>query len=240
VRALKLHSCEAPKVVAGEALSKEYTEENVDLVEKGCANLVSHIQNVRKHGVHAVVAINRFAGDTEAELEAIKRIAKENGAHDAVVAEHFAKGGAGAVDLGKAVMSACQQPSDFKLLYDAKNDSIKTKIEKIVREVYGGDEVKYSEKAEKIIAQYGEDPEIRSLPICMSKTQYSLSDDANKLGAPKGFTINVKDLYVSAGAGFIVVSLGAINFIPGLPIKPAYYKIDLDFSTTPPRILGLS
>merc|ERR1719401_1040566 len=240
IRALKLHSCEAPKVVAGQALSKEYTEENTALVEKGTANLVAHIQNVRKHGVQAVVAINRFATDTDAEHEVVKRVALENGAHAAVVAEHFAKGGAGAVDLGKAVMSACKAGSDFKLLYDAKNDSIKTKISKIVTEVYRGSDVVYSDKAEAIIKKYEQDPEIRSLPICMSKTQYSLSDDPKKLGAPKGFNITVKDIYVSAGAGFLVASLGEINFIPGLPIKPAYYKIDLDFSEDPPRIVGLS
>mmetsp|Transcript_143649 Transcript_143649/g.364623 ORF Transcript_143649/g.364623 Transcript_143649/m.364623 type:complete len:685 (-) Transcript_143649:86-2140(-) len=240
IRALKLHSCEAPKVVAGQALSKEYTEENVALVEKGCANLIAHIQNVRKHGVQAVVAINRFATDTDAEHAVVKRIAEQNGAHAAVVAEHFAKGGAGAVDLGKAVMDACKAGSNFKPLYDAKNDSIKAKISKIVTEVYGGSGVVYSDKAESIIAKYEQDPEIRSLPICMSKTQYSLSDDPKKLGAPKGFNITVKDIYVSAGAGFLVTSLGEINFIPGLPIKPAYYKIDLDFSENPPRIVGLS
>jgi len=240
VRALKLHSCAAPKVVAGQALSKEYTEENLDLVEKGCANLVAHIKNMRRHGVQAVVAINRFATDTEAEHAVIKRIAEENGA-SAVVAEHFAKGGAGAVELGKAVMAACKDSSSkFELLYDAKNDSIKTKITKIVQEVYGGSSVQYSEKAEAIIAKYEADPAIRSLPICMSKTQYSLTDDPKRLGAPKDFTITVKDIYVSAGAGFLVASLGEITFIPGLPIKPAYYKIDLDFSTNPPRIVGLS
>merc|ERR1711948_29454 len=240
IRALKLHSCEAPKVVAGQALSKEYTQENVALVEKGCTNLVAHIQNVRKHGVQVVVAINRFATDTDAEHAVVKRIAEQSGAHAAVVAEHFAKGGAGAVDLGKAVMSACKAGSNFKLLYDAKNDSIKTKISKIVTEVYGGSGVVYSDKAEAIIKKYEQDPEIRSLPICMSKTQYSLSDDPKKLGAPKGFNITVKDIYVSAGAGFLVASLGEINFIPGLPIKPAYYKIDLDFDFNPPRIVGLS
>merc|ERR1712190_562660 len=130
IRALKLHSCEAPKVVAGQALSKEYTEENVALVEKGCANLIAHIQNVRKHGVQAVIAINRFATDTDAEHAVVKKIAEANGAHAAVVAEHFAKGGAGAVELGKAVMSACQAGSNFRPLYDAKTDSIKTKISK--------------------------------------------------------------------------------------------------------------
>jgi len=241
IRALKLHSCAAPKVVAGQAPSKEYSEENVELVEKGCANLVAHIQNIRKHGVECVVAINRFATDTDAEHEVVKRIAKENGAHSAVVAEHFAKGGAGAVELGKAVMSACKSgTSNFRLLYDAKNDSIKTKIQKIVQGVYGGANVQYSEKAEEMIKKYEADPAIKILPICMSKTQYSLTDDPKKLGAPKGFTVTVKDMFVSAGAGFLVCSLGEITFIPGLPIKPAYYKIDLDFSTYPPKILGLS
>jgi len=241
VRALKLHSCEAPKIVAGQALAKEYTEENVALVEKGCANLIAHINNVRRHGVEVVVAINSFHTDTPAEQAAIARIAKEAGAYDAVVAEHFAKGGAGAVELGEAVMSACKSgKSNFKLLYDAKKEPIKAKCQKIVKEVYGGGSVTFSEKAESLIAKYEQDPAIRSLPICMSKTQYSLSDDPKKLGAPKGFNITVKDIYVSAGAGFLVCSLGDINFIPGLPVKPAYYKIDLDFSTNPPRVLGLS
>merc|ERR1719401_2253752 len=204
IRALKLHSCEAPKVVAGQKLSKEYTEENVALVEKGAANLIAHINNVKKHGVNVVVAINRFATDTDAEHAAVKRIAEENGASAAVVAEHFAKGGAGATELGKAVMAACKSgPSEFELLYDAKKDPIKTKILKIVQEVYGGADVTYSDKAESIIEKYEEDANIRSLPICMSKTQYSLTDDPKKLGAPKGFTIGVKDIYVSAGAGFL-------------------------------------
>lgn len=240
VRALKLHSCEAPKIVAGQTPAKEYREENLHLVEKGCANLIAHIQNVRRHGVKAVVAINRFGTDTEAEIALVKKIAEENGAFSAVVAEHHAKGGAGATALGEAVMAACKTPSEFNFLYDAKNDSIKTKILKVVQEVYGGADVKYSEKAEAVLSRYQSDPAICCLPICMSKTQYSLSDDPKKLGAPKGFTITVQDMYVSAGAGFIVVSLGDITFMPGLPIKPAYYKIDLDFSQKPPRVVGLS
>eukprot|EP00930_Biecheleria_cincta_P053947 TRINITY_DN3977_c0_g3_i1.p1 TRINITY_DN3977_c0_g3~~TRINITY_DN3977_c0_g3_i1.p1 ORF type:complete len:699 (+),score=156.46 TRINITY_DN3977_c0_g3_i1:264-2099(+) len=241
VRALKLHSCEAPKIVAGQTPAKEYREENLPLVEKGCANLVAHIQNITKHGVKPVVAINRFATDTDAELELVKKIALENGAYAAVVAEHHGKGGAGATELGKAVMDACKAgPSEFKFLYDTKKDSLETKILKVVQEVYGGAKVEYSEKAKAVIAKYQADPDIACLPICMSKTQYSLSDDPKKLGAPKGFTITVKDLYVSAGAGFVVVSLGDITFMPGLPIKPAYYKIDLDFSTNPPKVVGLS
>eukprot|EP00435_Cladocopium_sp_Y103_P006050 s948_g1.t4 len=227
VRALKLHSCEAPKIVAGQTPAKEYREENLHLVEKGCANLIAHIQNVRRHGVKACHIVSQH-------------IAEENGAFSAVVAEHHAKGGAGATALGEAVMAACKTPSEFKFLYDAKNDSIKTKILKVVQEVYGGADVKYSEKAEAVLSRYQSDPAISCLPICMSKTQYSLSDDPKKLGAPKGFTITVQDMYVSAGAGFIVVSLGDITFMPGLPIKPAYYKIDLDFSQKPPRVVGLS
>jgi len=241
VRALKLHSCEAPKVVAGQRLGKEYTEERLSLVEKGCSNLERHIQILRRHGVQVVVAINRMDTDTDAELALVREFAKKSGAFDAVVAEHYAKGGAGAVDLGKAVMAACKSgQSNFEFLYDAQKDSIKTKILKIVQEIYGGASVEYSPKAEAVIAKFEQDPALKSLPICMSKTQYSLTDDPKKLGAPKGFTITVKDIYPSAGAGFLVASLGEITFIPGLPIKPAYYKIDLDFSTNPPSIVGLS
>jgi formyltetrahydrofolate synthetase len=241
VRALKLHSCQAPKVVAGQALSKEYTEENIALVEAGCANLQAHIKNIKRHGVEAVVAINRFDTDTPAEHAVIRELALEAGAFDAVVADHFAKGGAGAGDLGRAVMAACKSgKSNFHPLYDAKAEPLKNKISKIVQEVYGGSDVTYSEKAEKTIAKYQADPAIACLPICMSKTQYSLTDDPTKLGAPKDFTINVKDIYVSAGAGFCVVSLGDITFMPALPIKPAYYKIDLDLSVNPPKIVGLS
>ena len=140
-------------------------------------------------------------------------------------------------------MRACQAAApqqDFKFLYDAKSQTIKSKNEAIVKGAYGGAGATYSEAAEARIAQYARDPAIGSLPICMSKTQYSLSDDASKLGAPSGFNVHVKDIYVSAGAGFLVCSLGAINFIPGLPVKPAYYKIDLDLTADPPRVVGLS
>uniref|UniRef100_A0A0D3KNW4 Formate--tetrahydrofolate ligase n=1 Tax=Emiliania huxleyi (strain CCMP1516) TaxID=280463 RepID=A0A0D3KNW4_EMIH1 len=178
-----------------------------------------------------VVAINRFHTDTDAEVET-------GGAFDAVAADHFAKGGAGAVELGRAVMAACAatSPREFRHIYDAKAQGVKDKIETIVREVYGGAGAKYSPAAEARIARYEADPALRSLPICMSKTQYSLSDDPKALGAPSGFT----DAYVSAGAGFIVVSLGTISFIPGLPVKPAYYKIDVDLSSGSPRVVGLS
>ena len=245
VRALKLHSNLAPKVVAGAALSTEYIEENLPLVEAGTVNLLAHIRNVRNHGVSVIVAVNRFHTDTDAEVALVSRIAIEGGAYDAVEATHFAHGGAGAAALGRAVMAACADPAanstgSFKHLYDAASQGIKEKIEAIVKGAYGGEGASYSAAAEARIAQYERDPSLRSLPICMSKTQYSLTDDASKLGAPTGFTVHVKDMYVSAGAGFIVVSLGAISFIPGLPIKPAYYKIDLDLGVSPPRVVGLS
>ena len=177
------------------------------------------------------------------EIALVAKLAKAGGASDAVEATHFAHGGAGAAALGRAVMASCAtaNPSaDFKHLYDAKAQGIKEKIEAIVKGAYGGAGATYSDAAEARIAQYEKDPELRGLPICMSKTQYSLTDDASKLGAPTGFHVHVKDMYVSAGAGFIVVSLGAISFIPGLPIKPAYYKIDLDLSVSPPKVVGLS
>mmetsp|Transcript_24083 Transcript_24083/g.39833 ORF Transcript_24083/g.39833 Transcript_24083/m.39833 type:complete len:680 (+) Transcript_24083:106-2145(+) len=242
VRAMKLNSGIAPKVEPGAALAKEYREEALDLVEKGCCNLIAHIKNVCAHGVKAVVAINRFVTDTDNEVALIQKIAKANGAFDAIPAEHFAQGGAGAVALGQAVMRACSSAdeSSFRHLYDAHSQGIKSKIESIVRGAYGGSGATYSEAAETKIKQYEQDPKLRCLPICMSKTQYSLTDDPTKLGAPSDFLVSVKDVYVSAGAGFIVVSLGDISMIPGLPIKPAYYKIDLDFTHSPPSVVGLS
>lgn len=243
VRALKLHSCKAPKVVAGAALAKEYREENLELVEAGCCNLIAHIANVRAHGVQAVVCINRFTTDTDKEIAVIQRVAKANGAFDACVATHYAHGGAGAVELGKAVVRACAAAdvASFKHAYDARNSGLKDKILAVVQKVYGGAGVQYTPEAEARIATIEANQAFKVLPVCMSKTQYSLSDDATKLGAPKGFEVTVKDVYVSAGAGFTVVSLGAISFIPGLPIKPAYYKIDLDLSEPDkPRVVGLS
>ena len=236
VRALKLHSNEAPKVVAGSALAKEYCEENLPLVEKGACNLLAHIKNVSAHGVRVVVAINRFHTDTDAEVALIAKLAKAGGAFDAVEASHFAHGGAGAAALGRAVMAACEtaNTANFKFLYPS-TASIKQKIEAIVRGAYGGAGAAYSDQvtslphpsahrrshlpaddaayfvlsarirhphcpvqqAEARIKQYETDPMLAKLPVCMSKTQYSLTDDATKLGAPTGFTVTVKDIYAS-------------------------------------------
>ncbi|MBU1558566.1 MAG: formate--tetrahydrofolate ligase, partial [Gammaproteobacteria bacterium] len=200
IRALKMHGG-GPKVVAGKPLAPEYIEENLELLEKGCSNLVVHIQNARKFGVPTVVAINRFANDTDKEIELVRKLALEAGAEDAVMSNHFAEGGAGAVELAKAVMKACEKKSDFKFLYPL-DKSIKEKIEAIAKEIYGADGVEYSPEAEKQMAYYAS-VGFDKLPICMAKTQYSLSHDAALKGAPKGFIIPIREVRASVGAGFL-------------------------------------
>jgi formyltetrahydrofolate synthetase len=235
IRALKMHGG-GPKVVAGQPLNYAYTEENLELLEKGCSNLAKMIQNARLFGIPVVVAVNRFQYDTPAEIDLVRRKAKEAGAIDAVVANHWAEGGAGAVELGKAVIAACQQPSKFQFLYPL-DISIKEKIETIVRKIYGGSGVEYSPEAEKKIELYtrlGFD----KLPICMAKTHLSLSSDPNLKGAPTGFTIPVRDIRASVGAGFLFPLVGTMSTMPGLSTRPGYYEIDLDLETG--RVIGLS
>ncbi len=234
IRALKMHGG-GPKVVAGRPLDPAYTEENLELVEKGTANLVVHIQNALKYGVPVVVAINRFTTDTDAEIELVRRIALEAGAEDAVEATHWANGGAGAVDLGKAVIAAAEKPSHFRFLYDL-DLPIKTKIETIAKEIYGAGSVTYSELAEKQIAAYTANG-FDKLPICMAKTHLSLSTDPKLKGAPKGFEVHVREVRASVGAGFIYPLLGTISTMPGLPTRPAFYDVDIDLETG--RVVGL-
>jgi len=235
VRALKMHGG-GPKVTAGAPLAPEYIEENLELVEKGAANLLAHASIAQKFGVPVVVAVNRFPTDTDAELELVRKIALGHpGVADAVVADHFSQGGAGAVALAEAVVRASEKPADFKFLYPL-DLPIKQKIETIAREVYGADGVDYSELAEERIAEYtrlGYD----KLPICMAKTHLSLSHDPELKGVPKGYRIPIRDVSASVGAGF-VYPFGTMSTMPGLPTRPAYYDIDIDFETG--RILGLS
>ncbi|MGD0956935.1 MAG: formate--tetrahydrofolate ligase [Candidatus Acidiferrales bacterium] len=235
IRALKMHGG-GPKVVAGQPLNHAYTEENLELLEKGCSNLAKMIQNARLFGIPVVVGVNRFQYDTPAEIELVRKKAIEAGAQDAVMANHWAQGGAGAVELGKAVIAACEMPSKFQFLYPL-DISIKEKIETIVRKVYGGAAVEYSPEAEKKIALYtrlGFD----KLPICMAKTHLSLSADPNLKGAPTGFTVPVRDVRASVGAGFLYPLLGAMSTMPGLSTRPGYYEIDLDLETG--QVIGLS
>src|SRR5690348_778358 len=235
IRALKMHGG-GPKVVAGQPLAPAYTEENLDLLEKGCSNLVRMIGNAREFGIPVVVAVNRFHTDTDREIELVRKLAKAAGAEDAVTSNHWAQGGAGAVDLGKAVVAACEKPASFRFLYPLER-TIKEKIETIVKEMYGGAGVEYSEEAEKKIAHYtrvGFD----KLPICMAKTHLSLSHDPNLKGAPTGFTVPVRDIRASVGAGFLYPLLGTMSTMPGLSTRPGYYDIDLDPKTG--KVIGLS
>jgi len=235
IRALKMHGG-GPKVVAGQPLDPAYTEEDLVLLEKGCSNLVKMVQNARLFGIPVVVAINRFKDDTPAEIDLVRRLALQADAQDAVMTDHWAQGGAGAVALGKAVIAACEQPSNFRFLY-ALDLSIEEKIETIVREMYGGAGVKYAPEAEKKIALYNR-LGFDKLPICMAKTHLSLSHDPNLKGAPTGFIVPVRDIRASVGAGFLYPLLGAMSTMPGLATRPGYYHIDLDVETG--RVIGLS
>src|SRR5580698_7695822 len=235
IRALKMHGG-GPKVVAGKALAHEYTAENLDLLQKGCSNMIRLIADVRSFGIPVVVSINRFKADTDNEVALVRKLAIEAGAADAVVSNHWAEGGKGAVDLGKAVIAACEKPGNFHFLYSL-DLSIKEKIETIVREIYGGAGVEYSPEAEKKIELYTRQG-FDKLPICMAKTQYSLSHDPDLKGAPSGFTVPVRDIRASVGAGFLYPLLGAMTTMPGLSTRPGYYDVDLD--TTTGRIIGLS
>jgi formyltetrahydrofolate synthetase len=235
IRALKMHGG-GPKVVAGQPLHHDYTEENLHLLEKGCANLVKMVENALRFGIPVVVAVNRFHHDTPAEIDLVRKLAVQAGASDAVMANHWAQGGAGAVDLGKAVIAACGKPSQFKFLYPLEM-SIKQKIETIVREMYGGAGVEYLPEAEKKIALYNR-LGFDKLPICMAKTHLSLSHDPNLKGAPVGFTVPVRDVRASVGAGFLYPLLGTMSTMPGLSTRPGFYEIDLDLKTG--RVIGLS
>ena len=235
VRALKMHGG-GPKVVAGKPLDTAYIEENLDLLQKGLPNMLHHIKTARKYGIPVVVAINKFAQDTDAELEMVRKSAiNDGGAEDAVVCTHWEKGGEGALALAKAVVAASEKPANFKFLYQLDRP-IKEKIETIAREVYGADGVDYSPEAEERIAEYtrlGFD----ALPICMAKTHLSLSADPTLKGVPTGFRIPVRDVRASVGAGFLYPLLGKMSTMPGLPTRPSFYDVDIDMKTG--RVVGL-
>ncbi|MCS7285642.1 MAG: formate--tetrahydrofolate ligase [Anaerolineae bacterium] len=234
VRALKMHGG-GPRVVPGRPLDPAYTEENLELVEKGLSNLEAILDIVKLFGVPAVVAINRFPTDTKAELELIKKAALEFGAEAACISEVWAKGGEGGVELAEAVIAAANKPSQFRFLYPL-DIPIKEKIEIIATKVYGADGVDYSQEAERKIALYtklGYD----KFPICIAKTQYSLSHDPNLKGRPKGFRLPVRDIRASVGAGFLYPLCGEIRTMPGLPSRPAFMDVDIDLETG--KIKGL-
>ena len=218
VRALKYN---------GGVAKTELSTENLDALAKGAVNLEAHIDNLRKYGLPVVVAINRFGTDTDAELAYIEKICTEKGA-DFALSEVFAKGGDGGIDLANKVVAACEKENNFEFMY-ADELSIKEKISALATKIYGAAEVKYDASALKNIAEIEALNEKYSrFPICVAKTQYSLSDDATLLGRPTGFTLTVREVKLSAGAEFIVVLTGAIMTMPGLPKKPAAFNIDVD------------
>ena len=201
-------------------------EENLEALKKGICNLEKHIENLQKFGVPIVVTLNSFITDTEAEYEFIKNFCEERGCEFAL-SEVWAKGGEGGIALAEKVLQTLEEKeSNFKVLYDDEM-SLKDKINTIATEIYGADGVTYEPAAAKMLDKLT-DLGFGNLPVCMAKTQYSLSDDQTKLGRPEGFTISVRDAFVNAGAGFVVILTGAIMTMPGLPKKPAAYGIDVD------------
>lgn len=205
----------------------ELKAENVDALVKGSVNLEKHIENLHLYGIPVVVAINRFDTDTDAELEALREICEKNGA-DFTLSEVFAKGSEGGIELAEKVLAACDKKSEFKLLYPDEM-SICDKISTIAKNIYGADGVVFEPAAKKAIAEIEKlDEKYKRFPVCMAKTQYSFSDDQTKLGRPTGFEITVRDVKLSAGAGFIVVLTGNILTMPGLPKVPAANSIDVD------------
>jgi formate--tetrahydrofolate ligase len=225
VRALKMHGG-VGRIVAGKPLDPALLEENVTAVRTGAANLAKQIENVTMFGVPAVVAINSFPTDTTAEVDAIREVALEAGADDAVVATHFTDGGRGAADLASAVWAAASRGSQFQLLYP-DDAPLGEKILTIATKVYGADGIELLPPAKRALKLY-EDLGFGRLPVCMAKTQYSLSHDANLKGRPSGFTVTVRDIRLSAGAGFITPLLGEMRTMPGLPSRPGGEKIDID------------
>ena len=230
VRALKVHGG-GPPIKPGEQLAQEYKTENVDMVRKGCVNMKKHIENVKSFGTKVVVAINRFESDTDAEIDAVRGEAIKAGAEDAIPATHFSDGGKGAVELAKGVIAASEKskPGEFHLLYD-DNGTIQENIETIAKKMYGADGVEFEEKAQKKVDTYTKQG-FGHLPICIAKTQYSLSHDPSLKGAPTGFTIPIRDVRMAAGAGYLYALAADIQTVPGLPTAPGYLKVEVDGKT---------
>ncbi|MFO7821055.1 MAG: formate--tetrahydrofolate ligase [Lentisphaeria bacterium] len=228
IRALKMHGG-GPPVKPGIELDKAYKEENTELVEKGCENLIAHIETVKKSGVRPVVCINHFHTDSDAEIDCVKRIAEENGAL-AAVSKHWLKGGDGAVELAETVMTACEEKQDFHYLYDVDTPHAE-RIELIAKEVYGADNVTYTEEARRKLEEIQADPELANFGTCMVKTHLSLSHDPKLKGRPSGWELPVRDILVYKGAEFVVPVAGTIKLLPGTGSNPAYRGIDVDVNT---------
>ncbi len=228
VRALKMHGG-GPAVKPGIPLSEEYTTENLELVEKGCENLIANIETVKKSGVRPVVCVNSFYTDTKAEIALVRKVAEQNGAL-AAVSEHWLKGGDGAIELAEAVIEACNETNNFKFLYELETP-LRKRIELIAKEVYGASGVTYIDGALEKAKAMEADPVSKTLGTCMVKTHLSLSHDPNLKGRPTGWELPIRDVLVYKGAGFIVPVAGAIKLMPGTASNPAFRRIDVDVKT---------
>lgn len=228
IRALKCHGG-APIPVPGKPLPEEYKGENVGWVEKGCDNLIHLVNVVKKAGINPVVCINAFYTDTDNEIKAVRRLAEAAGARVAL-SKHWQYGGEGALELADAVVDACNEPNDFKFLYDLETP-LRKRIELIATEVYGADGVDFSADALAKAKRMEADPEIAKLGTCMVKTHLSLTDNPNLKGVPKGWKLFVRDILTYKGAGFVVPVAGSITLMPGTASDPAYRRIDVDTET---------
>ncbi len=234
IRALKLHGG-GPPIPPGRKPDPAYDKENIKWVEKGCENLVHHINTVRKAGINPVVCINGFHLDTKNEINAVRRISEKAGARVAY-SQHWAKGGDGAIEFAEAVIEACEDKTKFKFLYK-DSTPLSKRIELIAKEVYGADGVSYSADAEAKLKRLEKDPDAATLGTCMVKTHLSISHDPNLVGAPKGWTLPIRDILTYKGAGFLVPVAGAIKLMPGTASDAAYRRIDVNTKTG--KVTGL-
>ena len=234
VRALKMHGG-GPAVKPGARLDEAYTRENLGLLEKGCENLLAHIEIVKKSGVRPVVCLNGFHTDTPAEVALVRRLAEQHGAY-AAFSQHWLKGGEGARELSEAVVAAANEKSHFKFLYDLDLPH-RQRIELIAKEIYGADGVTFSETALEKVKKFEADPATAQMGTCMVKTHLSLSHDPELKGRPKGWTLPIRDMLVYRGAGFVVPVAGDIKLMPGTASEPAFNNIDIDVETG--RVKGL-
>jgi methylenetetrahydrofolate dehydrogenase (NADP+) / methenyltetrahydrofolate cyclohydrolase / formyltetrahydrofolate synthetase len=228
IRALKCHGG-APVPVPGKAMPKEYDSENVEWVAAGCGNLIHHIRNVRKAGISPVVCINAFFTDTDAEIEKVRELCEAEGAKVAL-SRHWEHGGDGAIEFANAVVEACEEPTEFKFLYEL-DIPVKDRIEMVAKEVYGADGVDYSAEAEVALARIQADPALAGMGLCMVKTHLSLSDNPALKGVPTGWRLNIREVLTYGGAGFIVPVAGAISLMPGTGSNPAFKRVDVDVET---------
>ena len=234
LQSLKMHGG-GPTVSAGRPIPSAYREENVAWVESGCANALRHVEIARQFGVPVVVAVNRFPTDTDAEVSVATRLLSSSGAHAVVVSDHWAQGGKGAERLAEAVMDACAVSADVRYLYPL-DASLRQKIETIATRVYGAAAVEYTDQARQALERF-ESLGYGGFPVCMAKTPLSLSHDPSLKGVPQGFTLPIREVRASVGAGFIYPLCGSVRTMPGLPARPAFMGIDMDADG---QIVGLS